>query len=90
MDWTQTLLRQSGHHRIYQNKWQRNGRSQRLCVGESLMDGAHSVIWTSCSRVKALLVSEESHVTDEQKLLGASVPGPGVQGTEFQLVMKVK
>lgn len=54
------------------------------------MDGAHSVIWTSCSRIRALLVSEESHVTDEQKLLGASVPGPGVQGTEFQLVMKVK
>lgn len=54
------------------------------------MDGAHSVIWTSCSRIRALLVSEESHVTDEQKLLGASVPGPGVQRTEFQLVMKVK
>ena len=54
------------------------------------MNGAHSVIWTGCSRLKALLVSEESHVTSEQKLLNASVPGPGVQGTESQLVVKVK
>jgi len=66
-------------------KWE-----QSAAVCESLVNGAHSVIWTGCSRIKALLVSEELHVTNEQKLLSASMPGPGVQGTEFHLVMKVK
>lgn len=68
---------------ICQNKWQRNERNEQLCVGEPLGDEAHPVIWTSCSRIKAPLLDEESHVLCEQEVFNATMLGPVIQGAEL-------
>lgn len=92
LDWKQMLPRQNEQKNsmFCQNKWLRNGRNQWLCVGEPRMNEALPVMWISCSRIKAPLLDEGSHMASKLKLFNTTVPVPGVQGGEFGLVMKVQ